>query len=145
MKDFHVRRRGHWIVVSLFLTVAGCGGDSGTGNGDDGNGTGNGTGARPQATAHHADSLADVAASDAAAPVAADAALLDLEAEALVGAPQTVESRARDAEGNGKIAVNSAGALGAVLRLFERSRDAMNTASSGAQRGRNRLRNRDIG
>ena len=44
MKDFHVRRRGHWIVVSLFLTVAGCGGDSGTGNGDDGNGTGNGTG-----------------------------------------------------------------------------------------------------
>ena len=30
MKDFHVRRGAHWIVMSLFLTVAGCGSDSGT-------------------------------------------------------------------------------------------------------------------
>ena len=48
MKDFHVRRGAHWIVMSLFLTVAGCGGsptgneDNGTGNGTD-NGTGTGT------------------------------------------------------------------------------------------------------
>ena len=40
MKDFLVRRGAHWIVMSLFLTVAGCGGDSGT-NGDNGNGNGN--------------------------------------------------------------------------------------------------------
>ena len=43
MKDFHVRRGAHWIVMSLFLTVAGCGGDSGT-NGGDGNGSGGGGG-----------------------------------------------------------------------------------------------------
>ena len=40
MKDFHVRRGAQWIVISLFLTVAGCGGDSGT-NGNGGNGNGN--------------------------------------------------------------------------------------------------------
>ena len=33
MKDFLVRRGAHWIVMSLFLTVAGCGGDSGTNGG----------------------------------------------------------------------------------------------------------------
>ena len=44
MKHFHVRRGAYWIVMSLFLTVAGCGGDSGTGNGDDGNGNGTGNG-----------------------------------------------------------------------------------------------------
>ena len=42
MKNSHVRRGAHWIVMSLFLTVAACGGDSGT-NGDDDNGNGNGT------------------------------------------------------------------------------------------------------
>ena len=41
MKDFHVRRGAHWIVMSLFLTVAGCGGDSPT---DGGNGGGDGGG-----------------------------------------------------------------------------------------------------
>ena len=56
MKDFHVRRGAHWIVMSLFLTLAGCGGDSGTGTGDNGNGNGNGnddgngTGTGPVAT-----------------------------------------------------------------------------------------------
>ena len=52
MKHSYVRRGAHWIVMSLFLTVAGCGGDSGTGNGDDGNGTGNGggTGTTPVTT-----------------------------------------------------------------------------------------------
>ncbi len=44
MTHFDVRRGARWIVMSLFLTVAGCGGDSGTGNGDDGNGGGNGGG-----------------------------------------------------------------------------------------------------
>jgi len=39
MKDFHVRRGAHWMVISLFLTVTGCGGDSGT-NGGGGNGGG---------------------------------------------------------------------------------------------------------
>ena len=29
MKDFHVRRGAHWMVISLFLAVTGCGGDSG--------------------------------------------------------------------------------------------------------------------
>ena len=29
MKDFHVSRGAHWIVMSLFLTVAGCRVDSG--------------------------------------------------------------------------------------------------------------------
>ncbi len=48
MKDFHVRRGAHWIVMSLFLTVAGCGGDSGT-NGDNDNGNGNGNGTNPVA------------------------------------------------------------------------------------------------
>ena len=42
MKDFHVRRRTPWMVMSLILTVAGCGGDSGT-NGGGGNGGGGGT------------------------------------------------------------------------------------------------------
>ena len=37
MKDFHVRRGVQWIVMSIFLTVAGCGGDSGT-NGGNSNG-----------------------------------------------------------------------------------------------------------
>ena len=40
MKGFHVRRGAHWIVISLFLVVAGCGGDSGTNSGNTGN-TGN--------------------------------------------------------------------------------------------------------
>ena len=40
MKDFHVRRGAHWVVMSLFLAVAACGGDSGT-NGDNGNNNGN--------------------------------------------------------------------------------------------------------
>ena len=45
MKDFYVRRGAHWIVMSLFLTVAACGGDSVTNAGDDtGNDTGNGNG-----------------------------------------------------------------------------------------------------
>ena len=43
MKDFHVRRRTPWMVMSLILTVAGCGGDSGT-NGGGGNGGGGGGG-----------------------------------------------------------------------------------------------------
>ena len=51
MKDFYVRRGAHWIVMSLFLIVAGCGGDSGTnGNGGNGNGNGNGTSTDPVAT-----------------------------------------------------------------------------------------------
>ena len=29
MKDFHVRRGAHWMVISLFLAVTGCGGDYG--------------------------------------------------------------------------------------------------------------------
>ncbi len=52
MKDFHVRRGAHWMVVSLFLTVAGCidsGIDievveDGSGN-DSGNDSDNGSGA----------------------------------------------------------------------------------------------------
>ena len=46
MKDFHVRRGAHWMVISLFLAVAGCGGDSGTngGGGDGGGGGGDGGG-----------------------------------------------------------------------------------------------------
>ena len=48
MKDFHVRRGAHWMVMSLFLTVTGCGGDSVT-NGGDGNGSGNGNGTDPVA------------------------------------------------------------------------------------------------
>jgi plastocyanin len=47
MKDFYVRRGAHWIVTSLFLTVAACGGDSGTNAGDD---TGNGNGTDPTVT-----------------------------------------------------------------------------------------------
>jgi len=47
MKDFYVIRGAHWIVMSLFLTVAACGGDSGT-NG--GTGTGTGTGTAPTVT-----------------------------------------------------------------------------------------------
>ncbi len=43
MKDFLVRRGAHWMVISLFLAVAGCGGDSGT-NGGGGNGGGSGGG-----------------------------------------------------------------------------------------------------
>ena len=43
MKDFHVRRGAHWVVMSLFLAVAACGGDSGT-NGDNGNNNGNDNG-----------------------------------------------------------------------------------------------------
>ena len=50
MKDFHVRRGAHWMVVSLFLTAAGCSiGDSGidievvTDN-DSGNDSDNGSG-----------------------------------------------------------------------------------------------------
>lgn len=35
MKDSHVRRGAHWIAISLFLGVTGCGGDSGTNGGDD--------------------------------------------------------------------------------------------------------------
>ena len=35
MKDFHVRRGAHWMVMSLLLTVAGCGADSPTDGGDD--------------------------------------------------------------------------------------------------------------
>ena len=53
MKDFYVRRGAHWIVMSLFLTVAACGGDSGTNAGDDtgnGNGNGNGNGTDPTVT-----------------------------------------------------------------------------------------------
>ena len=34
MKGFYVRRGAHWIVISLLLAVAGCGGDSGTNGGD---------------------------------------------------------------------------------------------------------------
>ncbi len=43
MKGFHVRRGAHWIVISLFLAVAGCGGDSGTNSGGNTGNTG-GTG-----------------------------------------------------------------------------------------------------
>ena len=38
MKNY-VRRRAHWVVMSLILAVAACGGDP-TGNGDDGGGGG---------------------------------------------------------------------------------------------------------
>ena len=48
MKDSYVRRGAHWVVMSLFLTVAGCGGDSAT-NGDGGNG-GNGNGSTGMVT-----------------------------------------------------------------------------------------------
>ena len=44
MKGFHVRRGAHWMVVSLFLTVAGCGGDSGTNGGGDSGTNGGGDG-----------------------------------------------------------------------------------------------------
>ncbi len=43
MKGFHVRREAHWIVIPLFLAVAGCGGDSGTNGGNDNGNTNNGT------------------------------------------------------------------------------------------------------
>ena len=49
MKDFHVRRGAHWIAISLFLAVTGCGGDSGTGNDDD-NGNGGNGGSNPTVT-----------------------------------------------------------------------------------------------
>ena len=42
MKDFHVRRGAHWMVISLFLAVAGCGGDSPTDGGNGGGGGGGG-------------------------------------------------------------------------------------------------------
>ncbi len=35
MKGFHVRRGVHLIIVSLFLAVAACGGDTGTSGDDD--------------------------------------------------------------------------------------------------------------
>ena len=35
MKDFLVRRGAHWMVLSLLVSVAGCGADSRTGNDDD--------------------------------------------------------------------------------------------------------------
>ena len=35
MKDFHVRRATHWIAISLFLGITGCGEDSGTNGGGD--------------------------------------------------------------------------------------------------------------
>ena len=38
MKDFHVRRGAHWMVISLFLAVTGCGGDSGLSVGVSGGG-----------------------------------------------------------------------------------------------------------
>ena len=44
MKNFHVRRRAHWVVTPLFLAVAGCGGDSGTNNGGSGGSGGGGGG-----------------------------------------------------------------------------------------------------
>ena len=44
MKNFHVRRRAHWVVMSLFLAVTGCGGDSGTNGGNGGGGGGGGGG-----------------------------------------------------------------------------------------------------
>lgn len=42
MKQFRVRRGAHCMVISLFVAVAGCGGDSGTndGGGDGGDGGG---------------------------------------------------------------------------------------------------------
>ena len=43
MKDFHIRRGAHWMVISLFVAVTGCGGDSGT-NGEGGSGDGGGSG-----------------------------------------------------------------------------------------------------
>ena len=49
MKGFHVRRRAHWIVISLLLAVAGCGGDSGTNNDGNTGGTG-GTGGGARVT-----------------------------------------------------------------------------------------------
>ena len=36
MKNFLVRRRAHWMVMSLLVAVAGCGGDSPTGGGGGG-------------------------------------------------------------------------------------------------------------
>ena len=50
MKKFHVRGRIHWLVTSLFLTVAGCGGDSPTDGGNGGGGGGGGGGSDPVAT-----------------------------------------------------------------------------------------------
>ena len=45
MKDSYVRREAHWMVMSFFLAVAGCGGDSGTnGGGGVGGGYGGGGG-----------------------------------------------------------------------------------------------------
>ena len=35
MKDFLVRRRVHWMVMSLLVPIAGCGSDSPTDDGDD--------------------------------------------------------------------------------------------------------------
>ena len=35
MKDFHLRRATHWIAISLFLGITGCGGDSGMNGGGD--------------------------------------------------------------------------------------------------------------
>ena len=35
MKDILVRRRAHWMVMSLLVSVAGCGSDSPTDDGDD--------------------------------------------------------------------------------------------------------------
>ena len=43
MKGSYVRRSAHWMIMSLFLAVAGCGGDTGTNGGDDNGGGGGGT------------------------------------------------------------------------------------------------------
>ena len=43
MKDSYDRRGAHWMIISLFLAVAGCGGDSGTNGGGGGGGGGGGT------------------------------------------------------------------------------------------------------
>ena len=50
MKGFHVRRGAHWIVISLFLAVAGCGGDSGTNSGGNTGNTGGGGSSGPEIT-----------------------------------------------------------------------------------------------
>ncbi len=50
MKDFHVRRGMHWMVISLFLAVAACGGDTGTNTGGTGGTGGSGGGSNPVAT-----------------------------------------------------------------------------------------------
>ena len=52
MKNLYVRRRAPWMVMSLFLAVTGCGGDSGTngGGGSGGGGGGGGGGVTPVAT-----------------------------------------------------------------------------------------------